>query len=170
IQEGSLIGNHEFRVITDTKIKNVGQKNNSLGLSIFENSRNVTRNYDITIYEGIIQVSPRTIIIEPKYKDYIYDDVSHSSDEVNFLEGTSLVQGHSIEITTSLSGKDVGIYDVEITSMIIRDEFGEDITYNYQIGHVAGEIEIVPRPLTIRANDDIKEYDGLPLTNSGHSI
>ena len=57
------------------------------------------------------------------------------------------------------------------TNKTIKIENGtEDVTQNYSIVTVPGQLEITPRPITIETGTSIKMYDGNELVNSLYNI
>ena len=71
---------------------------------------------------------------------------------------------HIIEYSIEGSRKNVYDTDVSVISEIKITVNGYDITYNYDITRLDGEIVIEKRHISITSGSDIKKYDGIPLT------
>ena len=122
-----------------------------------------TNNYEIEVNYGSLTITPRQIMIKPKDTEFTYNDEGFMISELEFLNDTSLVEGHLIEIITSLTGNDIGTYELSIEDLMIKDMNGMDVTSNYEVIKEIGIAEVIPRPIVIRAEDKVKEYDGTPL-------
>lgn len=81
-----------------------------------------------------------------------------------------LLYGHRIE-TLIATGSCVNVGKVLNTFTIrIVDETGKDVTDVYKVNRECGELEILPRPITIIANSNQKFFDGTPLRDAGYTI
>ena len=129
-----------------------------------ESNVDVTHEYTIVTYEGSIEITKLEITIKPVDNSKIYNGTELTSNEVEFVLG-NLMDGHSIEITTSGSQTEVGTGTNPITSVHIYD--GEiDVTNNYKVNTMDGNLTILePVKITVSTNNDSKVYDGTPLTD-----
>ena len=164
-----LIEGHSIEVTTIASITEVGKTNNTLVVVIKDEQGNdVTNNYEVNKIEGKLEVLARPITITSESDNKYYDGTPLTNS--NFKYNTDeLVEGHSIEVTTIASITEVGKTNNTIL-VIIKDEQGKDVTINYDINNLEGELEVLARPITISTQGDSKVYDGTPLTNSKYSI
>ena len=71
----------------------------------------------------------------------------------------ALPMGYTVEGLTAggASGKDVGTYDNTISgTVVITDDYGRDVTDNYDIRIVNGKLTITPAQVTVTADDQSK--------------
>lgn len=103
----------------------------------------------------------RYIHIETGSKKQVYDDTDVSCEEYVIKEG-DLAKGDvlSVEGYTYLHGVGETQNHAEFT---MRNSAGKDVTKMYHIVKSFGEIQVTPRPLTIRTEDVQKLFDGLPF-------
>ncbi len=166
---GSLAEGHNINIINYETITNVGTKANNLEILIYDSYHNdVSDNYDITYETGTLEVTHRPITVKPTNVIKVYDGTPLTNQNPEIIDGT-LVGGHTIEITTIGSQTNVGVNTNTITSSTIWDG-STDVTGNYTINYETGTLEVIPRPITVKAVDDTKVYDGTPLTNSNYEI
>ncbi|QVK18994.1 hypothetical protein KHQ81_04600 [Mycoplasmatota bacterium] len=166
---GSLVNGHMINITTSGSQLNVGTSTNSiLTVTIDDGGTDVTSNYDITYEEGSLEVTVRPITIKPEDATKVYDGTELTSDVAEVTSG-SLVNGHTITITTSGNQTNVGTSTNSILTVTI-DDGGTDVTSNYDITFTDGSLEVTPRPISVQTNSDTKVYDGTALTNGNYTI
>jgi hypothetical protein len=169
IVEGTLVDGQSISITDHTEITNVGIVDNHLDLVIMDESlSDMTTNYEITMVEGRLEVTPRPITIETGSSTKVYDGTELSNTQWAILEGT-LVLDHQITVVDFTTIIDVGRVDNVLSFSITNDAF-ENLTTNYDITHVYGTLEVTPIYITIQTASDAKEYDGTPLSNAGFSL
>ncbi|MBQ4011077.1 MAG: hypothetical protein II602_00880, partial [Erysipelotrichales bacterium] len=96
-----------------------------------------------------------------------YDGKDHTIEGFETLEFTIDGVNFTVEgLEASATGKNVGTYTNVITgTAIVRDENGNDVTKQFTVNEVEGELEITKRSVTLTSATDEKVYDGTPLTN-----
>ena len=136
------------------------------------NSNTAAGNYNITLDEGTLTVTNRgeeayEITVKANSGEYTYDGTEKSVsgfDTLTFvLEGnTYTVEG----LSASVSGTNAGEYTNAITGTpVVKDAAGNDVTAQFIVKTVDGELVIHKRQVTLTSATDSKQYDGTPLTN-----
>ncbi len=123
----------------------------------------VTENYDVTLVEGKLTITPSTGE-DLNITGYTgeYDAQSHSIVVVNVIDGDTVYY--------STDGEDWLEYNPEYVYV------GEYLVYvkvtnsNYNDRTGSGTVEITARPIEITAASDTKTYDGTALANSNWSL
>ena len=177
-----LVGGHEAAVIADTvkTLTTVGKTDNEFAVAIMANGEPVTDNYEIAYDLGTLEVTKRKVKITTPTEEFVYDGAEHSStDHANFVIGEGedcypLVDGHTIApadisavpaITNVFDGEN-GVANEFVIKIVDAD--GNDVTENYDTEDISfGTLKVTPRPVTVKADDDEKTYDGTPLENAG---
>ncbi|MDE6441720.1 MAG: transglutaminase-like domain-containing protein [Clostridia bacterium] len=116
---------------------------------------------------GLTIASAQTIVISSASEQFTYDGTAHTND-VWTMEQGSLKKGHTAQVTVSGSRTEVGTSENYVTAIIV-DENGADVTDNYTIEYLTGQITVNPRTITISTSSAKKEYDGTPLTANEQS-
>ncbi len=169
VTSGALVNGHTITITTSGNQTNVGTSTNSiLTVTINDGGTDVTSNYDITYVDGSLEVTPRPITIKPEDATKVYDGTELTSDVTEVTSGT-LVNGHTITITTSGSQTNVGTSTNSILTVTI-DDGGTDVTSNYDITFIDGSLEVTPRPISVQTNSETKVYDGTALFNENYII
>ncbi len=133
--------------------------------------KEITNNFNITKVSGLLTVVESEEEITPKLNyssggaSKIYDGTPLTSNKWSRTEG-ELLEGHREVIQMTSSITETGKIDNEFTVRIF-DEFDNDVTDMYDITCEYGTLEVTKRPITIKAEDDSKKYDGTPLENGG---
>lgn len=177
-----LVGGHEAAVIADTvkALTTVGKTDNEFKIAIMANGEPVTDNYEIAYDLGTLEVTKRKVKITTPTEEFVYDGAEHAStDHANFVIGEGedcypLVDGHTIApadisavptITNVFDGEN-GVANEFVIKIVDAD--GNDVTGNYDTEDISfGTLKVTPRPVTVKADDDEKTYDGTPLENAG---
>ena len=133
-----------------------------------QSGQDVTANYAIQIFEGTLTVNPRPLQLKPKDETKIYDGLPLLPLDWTYGETAeySLLPNHTL-IVTEYSGSqtNAGTSDSFIVSVKIMDG-SIDVTHNYEIESLAGELTVQPRPIHIKPVDEEKSYDGIALVAS----
>ena len=132
---------------------------------------NVTDNYDITVLDGNLVITPRPITLRVLDVQKVYDATPLAPEAFEIVENDEFptIEGH--EVTADLIGSrtNVGISDSTLNNILIAD--GEkNVTANYDITVLDGKITVTPRPITLRVLDVQKVYDATPLIPGAFEI
>ena len=113
---------------------------------------NVTDNYEITYETGTLTIAKRPVTLTANDNlGIVYDGKPHGENGVTPSqsgEGTGLVSGHTFAYDIDFEATDVGLYAdalaIDESTVVILD--GEtDVTGNYDITCVSGDLEIIRR-------------------------
>lgn len=148
------------------------------------NGTSVIDNYEITETFGTIEVRRRPICVKGESGSYMYDGKEHSLPGITYgsyndfgvsvplpSEDTvafdredynlTLVEGHRIEVVSSSCFIDYTYGPAEnVLEYVILDSNGNDVTDNYAVANLFGEIEITKRPITLSSASGSYVYDG----------
>ena len=166
-----LLSGHTFDVTVDGSITEIGQTSNQvISVTIYDKSgKDVTRNYDVTTMSGTLLVySADSIVISSGSKTDIYTGDPITNDRWDLING-ELKEGHELVVSVFGSQTNVGSCDNSIR-VDIFDEWGNNVTSEYNVILDPGELTVIPQPLDISSGDAEKVYDGSPLTNSDITI
>ena len=163
ISKGALVEGHSLQVSMEAKRVEVGQTENHLIAYVFDaNAKDVTHNYSISCISGDLIVISNAITVQSGNAEKIYDGVALTLEDAKLTAG-ALMEGHELSVihtgTLTDAGKVPNTFAVEI-----HDAKGNNITQNYAITTIFGELRVLPRSVTVRTEDAAKDYDGVPLT------
>ncbi len=170
--EGGLCSGHRIYGSTDAELLNVGDTlPEDLEPLIFDVvGKDVTANYEIVDfkYDGI-EVVKRPITVRPVSYEKVYDGKAVVAKEIEFVDGSSLVDGQICEFVINEGYGDhitnVDEIETQVTSLFIYDyKDGEkvDVTENYEFNlqEYTGYLKVTPRPLTVVAKSGTFVYNG----------
>lgn len=164
----------QYTYLDDPKVLNVSDGIISVSfddITIFNGSIDVTDSYSISLVDGSLQIKAREIVIAPEKIETVYDGTAHTA-KTAYVVATSkypLVDGSYIIVQTNSF---INATETEITISYAQNEIlsyrifnrqNEDVTNNYLVSTELGSVLIYRRPITIKAQDASKEYDGLSL-------
>ncbi len=117
--------------------------------------------YFILIGVGIVRITEITLTIQTGSFSIEYDGLEHGSDEVEIISG-ELGSGHTIVYELPYSIKEVGTIKNQV-NVTIYDAFGVDVTEDYTLIIIEGDLTIRGRELEITTDSKTKTYDGTAL-------
>ena len=128
----------------------------------------VTSNYKITYKRGELLVTGPQIefYVMSYHKDYDGKELAYTKDDCIVLAPEGISVEYDIEGAITKPGK----VEAVITNVVAKNELGEDVTDDYYIDIIAGNITIEKINLEITAGSSEKVYDGTPLTNPNYWI
>jgi|GEM_PF-2837508 len=135
----------------------------------------VMDNYEGLSGTGTVTINKRAVTFTSGNATKVYDGtalVKNSTDPAApDYTHTPLVTGDSVS-SISITGSQTraGTGANTISGAHISDSNGTDITGNYDITYVAGNLTVTKRPITVTAESATKMYDGTPLTTSDASV
>ena len=154
----------------------VGTSNSSIKSMKAKSGTDLEKNYEVKRNPGALTVIDRNakyqITVEANSGEFTYDGTEH---EVTGLKTDKFVED-GIEYTVSgltadLKKADAGTYSVEVTGTAkVTDPDGNDVTAQFAVDAVPGELKINKRNVTLKAASDEKVYDGKALTNSNVTV
>ena len=161
---GELIEGHEIQIRITGSQTEAGTSDNTIEY-VIKNSKgdDITENYDVEEIVGILTVAPRTVVFQSESLEKVYDGTPLYSEGCELMDG-AVADGHSFFVENPTKLTNVGEEENRIL-VVIRDENGVDVTRNYEIIKITGDLKVLPRNLVIETASQTKEYDGTPLQN-----
>lgn len=142
------------------------------------NGNDVTHNYEITYVAGDLTITKRgldpknPVIVRADNSEVEYDGQPHG-----YVGHTAsnLAEGHSVQsVESSFTATEAGYYEtmIDVSDAVIVDAKGNDVTRNYAITYIYGNLRITKRgagerKVLIIARDNTVEYDGQPHGQNG---
>ena len=132
----------------------------------------VTSNYSISLATGTLKVTPREITVRAGDAQKLYDGDPLTCKTYAVVSETRLLSGHSLTAVTSGSQTNAGygVNSIVPGSVKITGGAGRDVTACYAVTVEDGVLEVTPRPITVKAGDAEKVYDGTPLTCEDYEV
>ena len=154
-------------------ITNVGTADNipSGAVIVDANRNNVTEFYSIEYINGVLEITPRDVVVITGSAEKIYDGTPLTKHEyiISKDEGYGIADGQKEDVTVTGTGINVGVYD-NTFDIIIRDSNNEDVTSNYNVIPKLGKLTIHKRQIKYKTEGGEKVYDGGALTNGEYSL
>lgn len=141
---GTLLAGHAVTTLQTTgSITNVGNTVNTYDIVITdeETGEDVTYMYWVHSSYGTLSVTPCEIVITADSAEAVYTGEPLTADGYS-VSGD--LNGHTPEIVVEGSQTNVGYSDNIVTSVVIRDENGVNVTGNYSITLVSGTLRVLP--------------------------
>ena len=132
-----------------------------------ENGTDVTQNYSIETINGTLTVTPLHLVISTASAIKEYDGTPLTAPEYQIESEQKLLEGHTITeavMLASITNAYEESVSNSITSLVISDGDGLDMTGNYDIKFDYGTLVVLPREITVRTGSASKDYDGTELT------
>lgn len=142
------------------------------------NGNDVTHNYEITYVAGDLTITKRgldpknPVIVRADNSEVEYDGQPHG-----YVGHTAsnLAEGHSVQsVESSFTATEAGYHEtmIDVSDAVIVDAKGNDVTRNYAITYIFGDLRITKRgagerKVLIIARDNTVEYDGQPHGQNG---
>lgn len=169
IVSGSLYQGETMQVLSYTEQINSGSSDNVLDIQILDQDLNdISNNYQITYVYGTLTVTPRPITFETLSDTKTYDGIALSNQNFNIISGSLIGQDQGIVLTYN-EILHVGVIQNDLMISIVNGSL-EDVTYNYQITYLYGQLEVTPKEITVVTASDSKIYDGTPLYNTTYDV
>ena len=185
--DGKPLTNHEVTVTGDGFAEGEGASFNVTGSrtlagksdNTYEytlNSNTNAKNYNITKNTGTLTITDREtkydITVRANSKDTTYDGTEQTV--VGFEQTTFVVDGNTYKVSginAVAKGTDQGKYQTTITGTpVVTDEAENDVTAQFKVEVIAGQLNIAKRDLTITAGSAEAVYNGQALTKNTSEI
>ncbi|MDE6505592.1 MAG: hypothetical protein K2L42_06975 [Clostridia bacterium] len=141
-----------------------------LSVKIYDkNNFEVTDKYSVKTEKGILTVFPEEITVVLNDKEVVYNGGKILFDDYSVTEG-KLVAGHKIAGSASAELVNAGDKLPADLKPLVYDAAGKDVTANYSVRFIAGEISVIPRPITVKPLDMKKVYDGTALVCTSYEL
>lgn len=165
LNEGELLPGHTARVEILGSQTNVGVSQSDLSVKIFDgNGYNVTSDYTIKVVTGDLTVTKKAVKISMPSQQVVYNGAKVLFEEYEVPDPKfGLVNGHKIYGSTEAKLINVGDTLPRDLKPLVFDVAGNEVTDNYEIDFTIGDIEVIPRPISVRPVSYQKVYDGTPM-------
>ena len=153
----------------------VGAITNAFTLVADRDGVDTTANYEITYDYGNLEVTKREVIISSGTTMMMYNAEYQLYENITIHEGLVEELGHVLDVNSVDFGegfKNVATYEnvFDYTKLVFVDSESQDVTENYFVTPIFGEVTIYPKPIEIRTHDATKQYDGTPLTCDKYTV
>lgn len=181
---GKLIAGHVLGGAVDSDYEtDVGEhENDRVTPKVYSaTGQDVSANYRITLNPGRYFIEPAYLNIEAPVVQGEYTGAPYKGACDATSSAVGLARGHKVELTVTSGGSELGVHAMTVNGWKIVDARGKDVTYNYVTSVTDGQIEIVPRRITVITGSDTVAYDQAPAVSdklnvsgsgllSGHEI
>ena len=162
IAEGELKNGHTIKVqVTGSRVDAGTSENTMLVTILDENGADVTDSYDIKQIPGTLNVLGRSLDLMAENDTKNYDSEPLSCVSYRVLGG-DLLEGHTLQVGMASERTEVGESENKFVVHVLTKD-GVDVTHNYNIVCVTGELIVKPNPLIIQSHSNSKTYDGKPI-------
>ena len=134
---------------------------------VYSGDDDVTKHYNISYETATITINKRHITVISGSGSKEYDGKVYLHKETVIYDGLLPVHNYILKYEKDLIN--AGKYENEC-EFIIYDKDRENVTANYEIEYVFGEIEITPREIKLTTHDAAKVYDGVPFDETSFSM
>ena len=185
--DGTALTNHEVTITGDGFAEGegasfsvtgsrtlAGKSDNTYEYTL--NSNTNAKNYNITKNTGTLTITDREtkydITVRANSKDTTYDGTEQTV--VGFEQTTFVVDGNTYKVSginAVAKGTDQGKYQTTITGTpVVKDASGNDVTAQFKVEVIAGQLNIAKRDLAITAGSAEAVYNGQALTKNTSEI
>ncbi|MCR5625113.1 MAG: hypothetical protein K6G11_07730, partial [Lachnospiraceae bacterium] len=153
-----------------------GESDNTFDSVKIINSSNeiVTDCYEITkVYKKLIVGSGKAITLKTASAEKVYDGTPLTANTVNDVSIVSgeLAEGNYIDsVVINSKITNAGLVANELTSVVIKNSNGTDVTANYTIAKETGTLTVTQKEITVTAVDAEKTYDGTALSLAKYTV
>lgn len=162
LSSGALKDGHELSVTVTGSRTDVGTCRNTATAVVHDsNGNNVTDDYSISIDTGVLEVTPRKIILQSASAEKEYDGTPLTSESCDVVGG-SLLAGHYI--TYYVNGTLTGSGRTDNTFKATVSDGVRDVSHNYNLEYLFGTLYVHGEKLEILTHSASKAYDGDALT------
>ncbi len=166
---GELVQGHALQITMGAERVEVGETENKvIAQVVTQDGTDVTHNYAISCLAGELIVTPHAITVQSAGAEKTYDGMALTCDTVEMIAGT-LMEGHTLSMIATGTRTDAGTSD-NTFGVEIKDAKGNNVTQNYTVTAIFGELTVRPIAVTVRSADASKDYDGKPLTCAEWSV
>ncbi len=169
LKKGKLAEGHVARYEFSGSQTNVGTSMSDMTVKIYDKDGfNVTSDYSIKVNGAPLTVTAKSISVDMPSQKVVYNGSKVLFNEYNITENADgvlaeLCSGHRIYGSTDVSLMNVGDTLPADLSPLVFDVVGNDVTANYNIEFTIGEIEVIPRHISVRPVSYEKVYDGVTM-------
>ncbi len=165
---GSVLDGHEMTVDVVGEITNVGVTDNEFILTVIDKyGVDVTELYTVIKQLGSLEVTPKTVTVRTNSNTKMYDGTSLEALGYNIV--TETVYGDTLYVTPIGTITEVGSINNDIEWYVLNSQ-NIDVSSNYQINLICGELKVIERYVYIITSDQSKVYDGINLITNENEV
>lgn len=128
--------------------------------------QDVTGNYMITVNPGRYTVNPAPLHIEAPLVQGEYSGKPYNGKCDATASAEGLAMGQKVELNVVSDGIELGLHPMRVKGCKIVDGRGREVTGNYEISYTDGNIEIVPRKITVITGSSTVPYENAPAQST----
>ena len=128
--------------------------------------QDVSGNYMITVNPGRYFIKPAPLHIEAPLVQGEYSGKPYSGKCDATSSAAGLAMGQKVELDVVSEGVELGVHPMRVTGCKIVDTRGRDVTENYEISYTNGNIEIIPRRITVITGSSTVPHDKAPAMST----
>lgn len=128
--------------------------------------QDVSANYRITLTPGQYRIDPTYLYIEAPLVKGEYSGKAYRGECDATASAVGLARGHKVSLDVASDGVELGVHDMTVYGWKIVDARGRDVTANYVTTYSDGQIEIVPRRLTVITGSATVAYEEAPAISN----
>ena len=166
LKSGKLAHGHFARVDYLGSQTDVGSSLSDMSVKIYDTEGyDVTSQYSIKVIGSPISVYQKPIGVNMPDQRVVYNGSKVAFEKYEIIdEGEGgLVSGHRVYGSSEASLINVGDTLSQDLKPLVYDAVGRDVTENYKIDFSVGDIQVVPRQISVRPVSVKKVYDGVEL-------
>ena len=151
-------------VIVRGSVVNAGSMPNIPSAAVIQNAagEDVTANYSISYVPGMLFITQRAVTLTADSNSKVYDGTELTD---GGYTAVGLAENDSIQsVDVKGSQTNYGTAENTIANAVIVNAAGKDVSANYTVKYVSGELDVTQKPITIKAKAGTREYDGTALT------
>ena len=155
----TLFEDESFILCFNERFKYVGNYKSRIELyEILRNNKDdITKNYDVTVYDGDIEILARPISVKPEDIEAIYDHEYHTSSSFEYVNNSlELISDDGITFVYNEGYRDYPGGVSRITEIKFKNE---DARNSYEITTLPGSIKILKRDIKVKPEDLELIYD-----------
>jgi len=162
-----LVFDDKESIVFSKRIINVGEIENSIDYSITRSGEDVTDNYNVTKNVGKLKITKRNATLTVSGGKKVYDGASLHIDEYEF---TNLAKTDQLEISFPKTATNVWESGQNVPVYTVRNSQNENVTNNYNITEIFGNLTITKRDATLTVVSKDKVYDGNAFSSEEYVI
>lgn len=173
LSSGTLANGHSAAAFYSGQQTVPGESTGAARFTITDgNGRDVSANYNVSVINGKIIVSvrsvkqPLTVKISDTEKEY---DGSAEVTAAYAIDSGSLLDSDRL-VALSVSGSITGVGTGAVNGSFSVFNGETNVSDNYEITVVPGKLTVKPRFITLTADSAEKDFDGTPLTKPSFTI
>ena len=169
---GKLEAGHSIVANVTGSQTDVGSSQNFIeAFVVDEDGNDVTSHYTVEYQYGTLTVKARGVTVTADSRIKRYDGEPLTCETYKVTSSMPMLEGHTVTAVTEGSITEIGQTENLISSVVITDAEGRDVTANYEVNTLSGILAIYSgETLVIESGSLVRPYSGQPITNDGWTI